>query len=180
MEQNQAKINEIARKLGSLLLDKGLYFLRASFQGLPVVVYSAGDVKDFTLKAGLNIPLNQFDWRYYTTNWENWQLLIDSVILDKALYIAEKRDCDNFAFLMTSLSSFIMGLNTCGAAYGVVYNKDTGATIGGHYFNTILTSDGSLYLIDTLNSYPDFVKIEKGKPIVLGNWRYEVKGITFF
>jgi hypothetical protein len=179
MEQ-QAKTNEFTRKLGFLLLNSGLYFLRASFQGLPVVIFSYGDVKNLTLKAGLNVPVNQFDYKYYTTNWENWQLLIDSVILDKALYIAEKRDCDNFAFLMTSLSSFIIELNTCGAAYGVVYNKDTGATIGGHYFNTILTADGSLYLIDTLNSYPDFVKIENGKPIILGPWRYEIRGITFF
>jgi hypothetical protein len=180
MQEQQAKINELARKLGSLLLDRGIRFLQLSFQNLKITEFSFGQVKDFVTQAGLNIPLNQFDLKYYTTNWENWQLLIDTVILDKALYIAEKRDCDNFAFLMTSLSSFIMGLNTCGAAYGVVYNKDTGAMVAAHYFNTILTADGSLYLIDTLNSYPDFVKIEKGKPIILGPWRYEIRGITFF
>jgi hypothetical protein len=177
MEQ-QAKINEFARKLGSLLLDRGLNILRMAFQGLPVVVFSAGDVKDFTLKAGLNIPLNQFDWRYYTTNWENWQLLIDSVILDKALYIAEKRDCDNFAFLFTSLASFLTGLNTCGAAFGTVYNKDTGATIANHYFNVIVTSDGSLFCFDTLNF--GFCQIKKGQPVIIGPWRYEIRNITFF
>jgi hypothetical protein len=180
MEQNQAKINEFNRRLGSWLLNTGLNLLRDSFKGLTVVDYSFGDVKTLILNLGLNIPLNQFDYRYYTTSWGGWQLLIDTVILDKALYIAEKRDCDNFAFLMTSLSSFIIGLNTCGAAYGIIYNAQTGATIGGHYFNTILTSDGSLYLIDTLNSYPDFVKIENRKPIILGPWRYEIRNITFF
>jgi hypothetical protein len=177
---NQAKINEFNRRLGSWLLNTGLNLLRDSFKDLTVVDYSFSDVKTLILNLGLNIPLNQFDYRYYTTSWGGWQLLIDTVILDKALYIAEKRDCDNFAFLMTSLSSFIIGLNTCGAAYGIVYNAKTGATIGGHYFNTIFTSDGSLYLIDTLNSYPDFVKIERGKPIILGPWRYEIRNITFF
>jgi hypothetical protein len=180
MQEQQAKINELARKLGSLLLDRGIRFLQLSFRNLQVTEFTAVQVKDFVTQAGLNIPVNQFDWKYYTTSFENWQLLIDSVILDKALYIANIRDCDNYAYLMTSFASFIISLNTCGAAYGVVYNAQTGATIAAHYFNTILASDGNLYLIDTLNSYPEFTKIEKGKPIILGPWRYEIRGITFF
>ena len=179
MEQ-QAKVNELARRIGSLLLDIGIRFLQSSFQNLQVTEFTALQVKDFVTKAGLNIPVNQFDWKYYTTSFENWQLLIDSVVLDKALYISERFDCDNYSFLFSSLSSIIMRLNTCGVAYGIVYNKNTGALIGYHYFNIILVSDGSLYLIDTLNSYPDSVKIEKGKSIVLGNWRYDVRSITFF
>jgi hypothetical protein len=180
MMEQQAKVNEFERKLGSMLLDIGIRFLQLSFQNLQVTEFSFGQVKDFVTQAGLNIPVNQFDWKYYATSFDNWQLLIDSIILDKVMYIAEKRDCDNYAFLMTSLSSFIMSLNTCGTAYGVVYNAQTGAIIGAHYFNTILASDGNLYLIDTLNSYPEFTKIEKGNPIVLGSWRYEIRGITFF
>jgi hypothetical protein len=180
MPEDQAKINELARKVGSLLLDRGIKFLQLSFQNLQITEFSYDQVKNFVTQSGLNVPVNHFDWKYFTTSFDNWQLLIDSIVLDKAMYIAERRDCDNFAFLMTSLSSFIIGLNTCSATYGIIYNAETGNLIGGHYFNMILASDGNLYLIDTLNSYPEFVKIEKGKPIILGNWRYEIGSMTFF
>jgi hypothetical protein len=178
MDQNQTKIDEITRKFGFTLIDYGIRLLQMTFRGLKVSEFTYDQVKNFVLNAGLNIPLNQFDNKYYTTDWDSWQLLIDTVILDRALYLTEKRDCDNFAFLFTSLASFLTGLNTCGAALGMVYNKDTGALIAGHYFNIIVTSDGRLYCFDTLNY--GFCQIEKGKPIIINGWRYEVKNITFF
>jgi hypothetical protein len=178
MRETQAKVNEIARKLGFLLLDSGIRTLQSAFKGLKVTEFSSGNIKTFTLNAGLNIPINQFDYKCYTTDWDSWQLLIDTVILDKALYLAEKRDCDNFAFLFTSLAGFLTGLNTCGAALGKVYNKDTGAIIGWHYFNVIVASDGQLYCFDTLNY--GFCQIKKGQPIIIGSWLYEIRNITFF
>jgi len=180
MADDQTKLKEIERKLGLALLDKGIFLLQDSFSGLENAQLTADMVRGYVLNLGLNIPINQFDYKYYTTSWQNWQLLISSVILDKALYLADKRDCDNYAYLFASLSTFLMSLNTCGVAFGEIYDKTFGRFIDRHYFNTILTSDGSLYLIDSLNSYPDYVKIEKDKDIVLGNWKYKLLSITFF
>jgi len=180
MEENQKKVNEIARKIGFLLLDNGVKILQSAFKDLKPTIYSYGNIASFCQNAGLNVSLNQFDYNYFTIDWDTWQLLIDLVILDKAMYIGERRDCDNYAFLMSSLASFLTRLNTFGASFGTVYNKDTGRVVGNHYFNIIVASGGNLYLIDSLNSYPDYTQIKKGQPIILGSWRYEIGNITFF
>jgi len=179
MATNQEQVNTIARKFGISLINMGIKFVQSAFAGLKPKEISFSDLKTYCVSAGLDIPTNQFDYKYYLVSWETWQMLLDLVILDKALYIGEKRDCDNFAFLISGLASFLTGLNTCGAALGFVYNRNTGAPIAGHYFNIIVCSDGKLYCYDVLNSN-GWCQIEKGKPIIIENWEYKIKNITFF
>jgi len=179
MPIEEQKINEISRKLGSILLEKGIVILQSAFKSLKPVSFSFGDLKTYFLNAGINTPLNQFDYKYFSVDRETFEILLDLVVLDKAMYLAEQRDCDNFASLLTSLFGFLFGLNTFGIGYGEIWGKSTGKFIALHYFNLFATKDGKIYLFDSLNP-AESVLIEKGKDIVVNNWKYIIKSATFF
>lgn len=180
MQSQEEQVNRIAIYLGGILIDSGIKFAQSGFKAkVKPIIVSFGTVKDYFINAGLgDVPLVQMDMNYFLTTWNIWGLMIDYTLLDKLLWIADKFDCDNRAFLFSSLAAILTGVNSCGTAYGKVYNDATKDFIAYHYFNVIATSDGKLYCYEPHND--GSCLIEKGKPIVIGGWEYRITSTMFF
>lgn len=179
MATKQEKISLIGIKFGTTLLNMGINIAQSGFslKVKPVRVNFA-TIKSYLLREGLSPTTTQYDSLYYLTSWDIWKLMIDHTLLDALIYLSDKFDCDNFAWLFSALSSALLGVNSCGAAFGKLYNNETGAYIGAHYFNVIVTSNGDLYCYEPMNDKS--VLIKKGEPIIMGNWKYKIIKITFF
>ena len=76
-------------------------------------------VKDETGLTGFSL----YDKKYYVTDWKTWEKIIDKFFIDTMIYKSDYLDCDNFAFLFTSMAS-LMGLNSSGVITGNVVDKD--------------------------------------------------------
>jgi hypothetical protein len=177
MTPEQQQVNDMIRKIGSSLITIGSQILRNAFSGLKPMTFNIDKIKSSLDKAGLPITLYSYDGQFSFIDWDTWEIITDLVLLDKTLYLAERRDCDNYTYLFSSLASWLFGLNTCGAAMGTIYNSNTGERIGGHLFNLIITFDGKVYLFDTLNF--GFCLVEKGKQIIINHWRYTITSVDF-
>jgi len=141
---------------------------------------SFGAIKDAYDKVGLNsVPVTQLDLNYYTAGAEVWTQIIDRItkILKPLKWTAEINDCDNRATLATCLVAILYGLNTFGNCYGQITNTETGKK-SQHWFNIFVLPNGDLYLWDIEKRA--ITKIEKGKDIILGNWKYSVESVRYF
>ena len=65
MAANQEQVNTIARKFGISLINMGIKFVQSAFAGLKPKEINFGDLKTYCVNAGLDIPINQFDYKYY-------------------------------------------------------------------------------------------------------------------
>ncbi len=174
---DQIKVNQIQKQLGSLLFKEGIRHLQSAFKVTTPIEASYGEIKNIFVENGLSIPLHQYDTTYFLTDWQSWKVLFEHLLIDQVKYLAEKLDCDNFANLVSSLAALIMLLNTCGTGYGFVSNVSTGAVVGNHYFNLVVTKDREVYLYDALKGH---TKIEKNKPVIVGDWKYTINSVTLF
>jgi len=174
---DEVKISSLLQMAGGKLIKGGIDFYQRSFRNLTPTIFSFGEVKNICIENGINVIQNDKDFFYSTTSWDNWQRVIETDFIDDIKWIAEKGDCDNLALLFASLSIILLRMNSCAYAYCLQTNTETGANVL-HYFNVILTSDRKLYAYEPQND--KWVKIEKGKPIILGNKKYDIKSLTFF
>ena len=123
-----------------------------------------------------NIPTIQYDTKFVLIGWDKWLEMFDNILLKRIDYYAEVFDCDNYAYLVSSLSSLFLLVNSCGNAHGQVFDKNTGKLITGHYFNIIVTKDNEVYLFDLNNrtyTGAGWAKVDKGKDPIIGNWVYK-------
>jgi hypothetical protein len=172
------EVNTIAQKISGILIQNGINMYKSVTKDLIPTVYNTQQINTIILNILPNITVNQKDYNYYTTTWKDWNDLLDSTLLNLLQWISEKQDCDNHAILFSSLSIILLGMNSCGYAFGSIYNKDTGKFIDNHYFDIVVTSDKELYCVES-QTYK-WVKIEKGKDIVIGTWRYTINNVTLF
>ena len=169
------------------LLEIAVKGIQSLYQDLNPRIFSYNRIKETFVSAGLpDILTSEMDTNYAFLDVSTIDdLLWDAMFLiNKFKYRTDVTDCDNFAFFTSSLMSFLYGINTVGTCWGNIYNDSTGNLIAAHYFNVLITHDPvfnrfDLWIADSMN--PGLVKIEVGKPIVLGNWRYEkLRNAKFF
>ena len=184
----QAKITAIRFYYKLLEIIKG--FIRA----LMLVVFNQTD--RFALKGILqdrtgvdSNSISMADEKYFMTSWAKWGQIIDYDLIDQMIYKADKYDCDNFAGSFSNRAAEIYELNTCGIAYGSIYNAETDSYLGEHAFNIIVTYDnGKINLICYEPMTDGQTLITKNKPIIINNlwesgksisWRYLPKWLIF-
>lgn len=185
-EATQEQVNQLYKTLGLGLLSNSIGILQKIYTNLTKNIFYAHEIKDCFVAHGFeSIPISEADYSFAFITKEQAEPMVNDIqiLLNKFGYKSEYTDCDNFANLCSSLFSFLYAVNTCGVIWGNIYNKDTGNLIAGHYFNIIVTYDPvlkkfELFLADPLN--PGFIKIQKGVPIIMNNWKYEIGSSKFF
>ena len=138
----QEQINNLLHKFGHWLIDDGIKKVRSSFK-LATQQFSRATIQTF-LSSQLGLPtstLSLADEKYFVETWEKWGKIIDYDLIDQQIYLADHRDCDNFASLYSARASLIYGLNSCALAYGNIYDVKTGKYLFRHAFNLIITHD---------------------------------------
>ena len=121
------------------------------------------------------------DSKYYATGWEHWRDIIWYDLIDQQKYESDYADCDNYAIRYAARAAHLYKLNTCMVAYGTIYNRITGAKLGRHAFNMIVSREKDhtdLYCYEPMNDL--YVLVQKGEPIVVGPWIYKPDWILAF
>jgi hypothetical protein len=177
---------ELIKGMNFSLMELGIKGVQKLYAFNPSL-FSYGKIKDtFNLYGFPNIMTSEMDTTYAFLDIERAEPLIWDVmsLIHKFGYKYDYTDCDNFAFLTSSLFSFLYGINTLGTCWGNIYNSQTNAFIAAHYFNILISFNQTnrtfeLWLADSLN--PGLARIEKGKPIILNNWRYDnLSNVKYF
>lgn len=176
------KINNLAKTFYKGLIQIGYKGLKSVF-GITPQIYSRDKIFNFLYSNGFN-KVGNFslsDENYYLEDWEIWKNLIDIDWVEEHPYYKDKFDCDNFAMYFASNVAFIYELNSCGVAYGNVYNKDTGKLIDGHVFNLIIALENNvpaLFLFEPMKR--KWIKWDKNGDNIIDNLRYEINWILFY
>jgi len=179
---NEKRVNQIGRKIGMALINSGTKMVRSAFDLTPKV-YSSSDIQD-TIKplVGLTQPstVSCSDGKYNVVDWETWEWIKDLDLIDQMLWIENYHDCDNFAFHFASRASALYLLNSCGVAFGALYN-DAGKWIGNHAFNIIAVDKGNgleFILYEPMND--NFATIRGQKTRLAHGWNYVPNWIIFY
>ena len=175
----QIKINKIFRDFGITLIDNGVSFTRKAVQNNPLTSISYATIKTNLVNAGISCSTSEMDVMYQTASWALWEetLALVHIILGKIKWTSEVFDCDDFARAKKSFMALLFGMTDMGEVWGKVYNKDTGVLEWYHYFNVIIASDNRVYAHEPITG--ESVLIIKGKPVVIGDWRYEFLSSRF-
>ena len=129
------------------------------------VVITADEARDIFRN---HLPHNTFlyellDTSYFIPKLEDTQQFITWLGLDRAQYIPQRRDCDNFGMYAAAAISIWMGVNPIFAVWDFS---------GMHFYNFILTPDRDIFVyepqtgeITTIGEFkPDPLhKLERGK-----------------
>jgi len=144
-EKELTKLNKAIWKFGLNLIHLGIKFVQKAFQSLK----KPSSISSYTLKEILrNLGFSKKDMiscsdrEYQLIDWNTWEWIKDIDLIDKLVYYYDYFDCENFAFLFSSLTAANYQLNSCGVVYGKIYNKDTLNFLGGHAFNVMITHEG--------------------------------------
>jgi len=176
---NEQQVNQIAKKFGRILIDKGIQILQSAFHLSPVV-YPATEIWSFLNQLGFT-SISLSDEKYYIVTLNDWINIIEQDWVQEHQYYADIFDCDNFSFAFSSYASYVFDLNTAGVCYGSVHKKDTGEPIGGHAFNLILAFEGGklgAYLYEPMTH--KYVKWEKDKKNILDTWEYRITWVIYY
>jgi len=178
---------DLIKGMNFSIMELGIKGIQNQYKNLDPWIFSFSKIKEvFTNHGYPNIITSEMDFNYAFLEIGTIEPIVTDVmgLVHKFSYKWDYTDCDNFAFLTSALMSFLYGINTVGVCWGNIYNNQTGAFIAAHYFNILITFNATshtfeLYLMDSLN--PGLVKIEKGVPIVLNDWRYEnLNNVKYF
>jgi len=170
---------DLVRQLGYGVIGSGFSILQNGYSDLKPAIFDVGKIKNTFVQYGFpNVPTGEADYEYAFLTPEVLEPILWDVmtLLHKTKYKLNMTDCDDFAYTLTALMSMLFGINTCGTILGRADNKNTGAPIGGHYFNFPITYKNGLFEMwccDALNPLT-ITKIEKGKPIIINDWKYVV------
>jgi hypothetical protein len=85
----------------------------------------------------IRMPMGRLDNKYYCTDEEGWKVILQDLVTNSSLYVAEKFDCDKYAMKARVIAFERYGLNTCGFIIG-------DAPFGRHSWNLIVTPTGFL------------------------------------
>ena len=102
------------------------------------------------------------DNKYVAVSEKEFQKIIDWDWTDNKKYVAEKYDCDNFAFSFKAMVDRRFGVNNVGLV--IDYS-------GGHAYNIIVFNDGSVRLFEPQTDRwarvgPGQYKFEEGKILI--------------
>lgn len=139
MEINPQNVNSIARTLGKGLIESGYKMLASSYDISPQQV-AYNDIANL-IGNKLNCEAGLMDSNFYLTTIATWKDIIASDWLQGTKqYIADKFDCDNFAYCFASHCSELYDISVA-TCYGEVFNKDTKVSLGLHYWNVLMTKE---------------------------------------
>lgn len=178
-EITPSEVNTLIKNLNAALITMGLSRMKGAFKFTPKQV-GTGFMKQSLVDSGINVPCSQRDIYHLITDWKIWEPCLDVItnIAKNFKWTAEFFDCDQRAMFVKTLADVFLGINSCMTAYGTVYNKDTNAVIGLHYFNLIATSDGKIYLYDV--DFHNKGLWLNGNPQIVGNNKYEIIKVEIF
>jgi len=174
----QQKIQQFKRKLAKILIRNGLQFLKGSFD-IKTQVFDKKTIKE-TIKKCQIPSMWLCDEKYYLTDWQTWQKIIEWDWLDEKEYLKDIRDCDNFAYAFSSRMSNWFGLNSAGRCSGWIYSARTGEKLGAHAFNLILAVENNKIVPYLFEPMTDKWSIWKNQNTAIDNWQYQIKWVTFF
>jgi hypothetical protein len=184
MDEKQIKLNKIGRGISSSLIHTGVNIGRSATD-FKKSVYTAQQIIDFLgQELGLKELLknvSRYDYNHYLTSFDNWKEVIALDVTRTIKYNPEFMDCDNFAFAFASIAALLYGLNSAPPTQGPIYRKDTGAYIGGHLFNILITEDDGIlhaHLYEPIIA--KYCLIEKGKTLIVGAWKYIPNWLNLF
>jgi len=162
-----ADIVQLAKNLAKM----GIEILKQNVD-LETKVISGSDLgKLVRERTGATFSL--WDNQYYYTTLASWQKIIDLDWSDEKKYVKERYDCDNYAYMFCSRMAEWFELNGAGIVLGVVRNPNTNALLGWHAWVFFLADvNGKPELFNLETETDQFVKVETGKPIVVGSWKY--------
>jgi hypothetical protein len=181
---NQKQVNKIAKNLGMVLVNAGTKMVRSAFDLKPKI-YLSSVIQD-TLKKILKIPADAqghvscADGKYRIVSWDTWEAIKDLDLLDQIPWLENYHDCDNFAFQFSSRAAGLYFLNSCGTAFGRLYD-DSGKWIGNHAFNIIAIDNGSgleFKIYEPMND--NWAKLTGPRVRLAHGWTYEPNWTIFF
>ena len=166
--------NKPLLNLSKGLIKYGISYAQYATRNLPYTQGSFGDIKTYLVNVGIDTPISQLDMYYRFVNEKTmhkiWEYMIP--IVSELKYTLHFGDCDNFAFLMSSLIPWLFGINTCGAAWGEI-------DVGMHYFNIFVTSEGKVFCGEPMNGY--IIEVKKEEPIKLPHgWTYKIRNTRYY
>ena len=171
------KINTAAHKFGHFQLDSGIKWIRIAHKLQPRC-YTRGEILLF-LSNQLGLPtstLSLADEKYYVETWSKWIPIIDYDLIDQQVYLSDIRDCDNFAAMYSARASFIYGLNSCGLAYGNIYDLLTKKLLFRHAFNLIIYHENGALKLRLYEPQTDSsIEWRKGQSNVIPQLKWEYR-----
>jgi len=178
-DEQEKKVNELARKFGKVIALSGIKMMRSAFD-IPYFTLTGEEIAKVikNYAAGEVILL---DGSYQLTDLETWLAIIAVDWTEAKKYKKEIYDCDNFSYSFASRMAEIFELNGAAAIYGKVFNKDTGELVGFHMWNGFIAKNGDYFELYMLEPITDlYTKVEKNQPIIIGNWKYEPVNFRLF
>ena len=169
-EITPTQINQLKKSFGTILLSNGFILLRNAYKVDNFKRVEYGEIQNLITGVLGNIPVPVKDLSFYLADWNVWKDFLDSILVSEIDYYAERFDCDNYAFLASSLASLFLCLNSCGVLHCTVYELKTGKLVAGHYCNLIVAKSGDLYLFDMNNG--GYAPIKKNQNPIIKNWQY--------
>ncbi len=177
----EKKVNEMARRIGMVLINSGTNMLRSAYDLKPKV-YIASQIQNKLVEI-LRIPANQIscaDAKIQVVDWNTWEWIKDLDLIDSLQYYSDVFDCDNFAFAFASRATSFYLLNSCAVGFGKLYN-DKGEWIGNHAFNIIAVDEGNglgFIIYEPMND--GWGKMTNKRTRLDFGWTYEPSWIIFF
>jgi len=138
-------LNKIQNFLGITYLRLGIATIKKVVYDIPKTV-----IQVLPILSGVKLYGTELDYQYVTTDWDNWNEILDKVysILGENPWTAEVADCDNRAEFTSSLISIIYHLNTCGRVYCEVSRASDGVAKYLHWANIVVDKNKDVYLVD--------------------------------
>jgi len=175
---------KIFRNLGAELVKRGHWILKTAFN-IKTNTIPKNTLRNFISdQTGLSEDkIICHDNKYYLTDWQTWQEIIKIDWTNEKKYLKDRYDCDNFANSFQARMAEIFGLNSAGRFSVAIYDVNTDKKIGYHRASIIICSNNGIlraYAYDPMTGMEDkFCLIEKGKDIIIKNWQYLPKFISF-
>ena len=167
-------LQEIAYKLGLMLIDRGMSILSSTF-GLSPIKVSSTEITGIIKKAFPSSSVSHLDNYYYLISADQWKKIIEIDWVDTKDWLKEKRDCDNFANAFCSNASMFYEVNSAGRVYGKLY-RGTQEFVGYHYWNVLITDKKEIYFLEPMN---DKITKYEGGMLLIGTDKYEPVSFYF-
>jgi hypothetical protein len=154
MTNQELQINSLMRTIGTLQTSVGLKTIMKAASEFETNKITGLNILSSLKKLGINSSnVSQLDALYYTTSWDNWKKILETVwgIVKNFNWVEDKFDCDNRAAFVTVLCGLLFGVNTCSSVYCQRDNQNGGWS-GRHWTNIAIDKDGNTYLFDVDNN----------------------------
>lgn len=170
------KVNQIAKKLGLILIDSGMRFIQSAFHLNPIKV-SGEEITQILRKYFVSEKITHLDSYYYLIPISQWRELIAVDWTDTKKWVVDKFDCDNFSNYFAANMSMFYEINSVGRVYGKYY-QGTNQFVGYHYWNVLITAEKEIWFFEPGNDKMTEAKYEGGMLLINGN-KYEPVSFYF-